>query len=103
MWSSKLLQGRVCVWNDINPEQLGNILLDDLVVTDLTGRPCCLFLFETILLCCEEETNDAKTDMCYPIMPWELGPALKRDTPLRMLHAIPTANLTAVRCTDSGM
>ena len=104
--SNRILKGRAYIWNGIDPGELGMLLLDDCLVVNSSGLQLSVFLFSTMLLCCAEGIDKEQVEEyvpCYPIAPWELGPALRRTTPLNVTHAIPTSHLRTLRWTDSGM
>ncbi|KAL0952854.1 hypothetical protein HGRIS_007077 [Hohenbuehelia grisea] len=98
---------------------MGNLVLDDVLVVGATNDTLKVFLFETLLLCCRDTDSNLGLDSeerdgvrlehmpnpTYPIPPWDVGPAL-RSTPLRanldlvVVHAIPTSELSALRCLE---
>ncbi|KAJ7819194.1 TKL/TKL-ccin protein kinase [Mycena olivaceomarginata] len=92
MRSSRIFKGRAFAWRaDVDPSELGPLLLDDLLVVDASGMPVqySVFLFEMMLL-------------LTPVRAWELGPALQRTTPLNLVYAIPTPRLKLLRLSDSN-
>ncbi|KAF8889130.1 kinase-like domain-containing protein [Infundibulicybe gibba] len=94
MRAVSMLKARAYHWNRVNPEDCGALLLDDRVVVDPdTGLQFSIFIFEThMLCCCEVECGDVvehENQSQYPIRPWGIGPALRRDTALNIVHAIP--------------
>jgi hypothetical protein len=108
MRSTRIFKGRAFTWRaDVDPSELGPLLLDDLLSVEVSGKHIqySVFLFEMMLLCCTDtEDLDRPTDedpYQYPVRAWELGPALQRMTPLNLVFAIPTPRLRVLRLTDS--
>ncbi|KAJ7731934.1 TKL/TKL-ccin protein kinase [Mycena maculata] len=105
MRSTRIFKGRAFTWRaDIDPSELGPLLLDDLLALDAAGTPHAVFLFEMMLLCCSEGVDARPADAepyAYPVRAWDLGPALQRTTPLNLVHAIPTPRLKLLRLSDS--
>ncbi|KAJ7145696.1 TKL/TKL-ccin protein kinase [Mycena epipterygia] len=105
MRSARIFKGRAFTWRaDIDPSELGPLLLDDILAIDVSGYQYSVFLFEMMLLCCSEGTDKRQGDeepYQYPVKAWELGPALQRTTPLNLVHAIPTPRLKLLRLSDS--
>ncbi|KAF4568460.1 hypothetical protein EYR36_010471 [Pleurotus pulmonarius] len=92
-------------WNSIDPRDLGILLLDDHLCTGSSGEQLSVFLFEKMLLCCSQASSDQEGTQVelavfdsYPIADWEIGPALRSNTLLNMVHAIPTEHISALRC-----
>ncbi|KAJ7657789.1 TKL/TKL-ccin protein kinase [Mycena polygramma] len=109
MRSTRIFKGRAFTWRaDVDPSELGPLLLDDVLGVDDSGQPCqySVFLFEMMLLCCTERVDKQRQadeePPQYPVRAWELGPALQRTTPLDLVHAIPTARLKVLRLSDSN-
>ncbi|KAF8073945.1 TKL/TKL-ccin protein kinase, partial [Lyophyllum atratum] len=106
MRSVRILKGRAYIWTAPDPEDLGIILLDDcLVVNPAKKIQYSVFLFETLLLCCREgfDRKEVKQPVqTYPIYSWEMGPALRKASPLDIVHAIPVSRLEAVTCPDTS-
>ncbi|KAF8216912.1 hypothetical protein K438DRAFT_1798017 [Mycena galopus ATCC 62051] len=91
---------------DVDPSELGLLLLDDLLSVHVSGMhmPYSVFLFERMLLCCTEDFGGRQADgepYEYPVRAWELGPVLQRSTPLNLVHAIPLPRMKALRLSDS--
>lgn len=106
MRSARVVSRRIYQWNELNAEELGTILLDDyLIIYPNSTERYCVFLFETHLLCCEESFDGRQLEYAdkYPIRSWELGPALRRTTPLHLVYTIPTDRITTVRCPFTGV
>ncbi|KAJ6476375.1 TKL/TKL-ccin protein kinase [Mycena sanguinolenta] len=106
MRSARIFKGRAFKWRaDVDPSELGPLLLDDLFNVDVSGKQTeySVFLFEMMLLCCSDESKRDADDEPprYPLRAWELGPALQRITPLNLEHAIPTSRLKLLRLSDS--
>ncbi|KAJ7055648.1 TKL/TKL-ccin protein kinase [Mycena amicta] len=109
--ASRIFKARAFKWRaDIDPAELGSLLIDDFLSIDGAGlMRYAVFLFETMLLCCLEvpaqdgklADDDEHQPFEYPIRSWELGPALARKTPLNLVHAVPTTRLKLVRLSDS--
>jgi hypothetical protein len=101
-----ILKARAYVWNGTDPDELGALILDDrLIVDETSGLQYSLFLFETMMLCCLEGVDVPQVEgnvPIYPVQPWELGPALRRTTPLNLVHAIPTRHLKILRHCETG-
>lgn len=106
MRSVRILRARAYIWTAPDPDELGSILLDDcLVVNSTKGMHYSVFFFEALILCCREGFNRLEEKSyapSYPIHSWEVGPALRRQTPLDIIHAIPTSNLENVSCNDTS-
>ncbi|KAL4265525.1 Protein kinase domain-containing protein [Pleurotus pulmonarius] len=91
-------------WNSVDPRDLGILLLDDHLCTGSSGEQLSVFLFEKMLLCCSQASDQEGTQEelvvfdSYPIADWEIGPALRSNTLLNMVHAIPTEHISALRC-----
>lgn len=104
------LQLRLSSWDLIraDPDQLGSLLLDDLLLADASsGLHHSVFLFESVLLCCQDSFANVSSDVrsfvpCYPIAKWEFGPAMNGHRPLDVLFAIPTTLLKSVRRASAG-
>lgn len=107
MRSTRIFKARAFTWRtDIDPSELGPLLMDDRITVDISGLHYSVFLYESMLLCCVEGVDDAQVEdehPRYPVRAWELGPALKGTTPLNLVHAIPTNRLKVLRCDGSGM
>ncbi|KAJ7278948.1 TKL/TKL-ccin protein kinase [Mycena rebaudengoi] len=105
--SARIFKGRAFTWrSDIDPSELGPLLLDDRLPVNAAGLHYSLFLFEMMLLCCTEDVDKRETEeeqYQYPVKAWELGPALQRTTPLNLVHAIPTPRFKLLRMTDSDI
>ncbi|CAK5271870.1 unnamed protein product [Mycena citricolor] len=108
MKAAGIFQGRAFSWrSDVDPNELGPLLLDDLVDMQAPTSRRSLFLFEMALLCCTEEVDGESThleqqeNVRYPILAWELGPALRKSTPLNLVCVIPTARMRRLRLCDS--
>ncbi|KAF7368574.1 putative TKL/TKL-ccin protein kinase [Mycena venus] len=110
MRSARIFKGRVFTWPaDVDPSELGPLLLDDLLSVDVSGTHVqySVFLFEMMMLCCtdvdadspERRQNDEPYQ--YPVRAWALGPALQRTTPLNVVHAIPMPHLRILRVSDA--
>ncbi|KAJ6542835.1 TKL/TKL-ccin protein kinase [Mycena capillaripes] len=108
--STRIFKGRAFTWRaDVDPSELGPLLLDDVLGVDVSGIHCqySVFLFEMMLLCCTTEDLDRRPAQAdeepyqYPVRAWELGPALQRTTPLNLVLAIPTPRLRVLRLSDS--
>lgn len=105
------LQLRLDSWDLIrdDPDQLGSLLLDDLLLADVSsGLHCSVFLFDTVLVCCQDSFSHVSSDMrsfkpCYPIAKWEFGPAMNEHQPLEVLFTIPTNLFKSVRRVSAGM
>lgn len=106
--SALVLKGRAYIWDHaVDPSELGPLLLDDRLLVGGTEMYYSVFLFESMLLCCLEGPdklveNEGQLATRYPLRPWELGPALRRTTPLNLIHAIPTRDLKVLRYGESG-
>ncbi|KAF9502060.1 hypothetical protein BDN71DRAFT_1459245 [Pleurotus eryngii] len=103
--ASSKLRKRAFKWNSIDPGDLGILLLDDQLCTGSSGEQLSVFLFEEMLLCCSQNLNEQEGPQVglvvldsYPIADWEIGPALKSNTLLNIIHAIPTEHISALRC-----
>ncbi|KAJ7619635.1 TKL/TKL-ccin protein kinase [Roridomyces roridus] len=80
MYSSRIFKGRAFTWRaDIDPSELGPLLLDDLLAEDPAGtQHFAVFLFEMMLLCCTEgaaaATEEEQGQYQYPVRPgiWAL-------------------------------
>ncbi|KAG6831740.1 hypothetical protein H0H87_004009 [Tephrocybe sp. NHM501043] len=106
MRSARILKGRAYVWTAPDPEDLGILLLDDCSMNSESKERYSLFFYESLLLCCTEgfDRRAAKpAEQVYPIYAWEMGPALRRTSPLDIVHAIPVSQLDSVYCPDSGV
>lgn len=112
MNSTGSLQARIEYWDGIgtDPGQLGLLVLDDLLLADVTsGLQHSVFLYESMLLCCQDSITDVSAlnrhsfPFSYPIANWELGPAISRNQPLDILFAIPTSLFKSVRRVSAGM
>ncbi|KAG6913881.1 hypothetical protein DXG01_003717, partial [Tephrocybe rancida] len=72
--------GRAYTWTAPNPEDLGTLSLDDCLTMDS-----------------KEKGFDRRAawphNQAYPIYAWEMGPALRRTSPLDIMHAIPILKL----------
>lgn len=94
------LRNRSYIWSAPDPDKLGSILLDDVVVVNANkGLQYSVILFEELLLLCQEGKgfiDEKRYEQAYPIYAWEIGPALKRSTPLDIVHVIPTSRLIGV-------
>ncbi|KAF8169113.1 hypothetical protein K438DRAFT_2024728 [Mycena galopus ATCC 62051] len=107
MRSARIFKGRAFTWRaDVDPSELGPLLLDDLLGVHVAGMhmPYSVFLFEMMLLCCTEDFGRRQADgepYEYPVRAWELGPALQRSTPLNLVHAIPVPRMKVLRLSDS--
>ncbi|KAJ7255043.1 TKL/TKL-ccin protein kinase [Mycena haematopus] len=107
MRSARIFKGRAFTWRaDVDPSELGPLLLDDLLSVDVSGMRIqySVFLFETMLLCCTDDLGKRQADdepYQYPVRAWELGPALQRTTPLNLVYAIPMPRLKVLRLSDS--
>ncbi|KAF9074431.1 hypothetical protein BDP27DRAFT_1317072 [Rhodocollybia butyracea] len=111
----RILKGRAFRWRSasggsIDPSDMGRLILDDqlqLEDTETTSGSSLyqIFLFEAMLLCCLDGSNQTNnwddegwmSSARYPIRAWELGPALKRAAPLNLVYAIPTNELQELR------
>ncbi|GLB38631.1 putative protein tyrosine kinase [Lyophyllum shimeji] len=106
MRSVRLLKGRAYIWTAPDPEDLGVLLLDDCLAVEATKKTeYSVFLFETLFLCCKEgfDRREAKQPpVAYPIYAWELGAALRKTSPLDIVHAIPVSRLQSVSCPDTS-
>jgi len=109
--STESLQSRIKPWDGVDPEQLGLLVLDDLLLADVTsGLKHSVFLYESMLLCCQDSVNDESLvdgvlhsfDACYPIAKWELGPAMRCKQPLDILFKVPTNLFKSVRRVSAG-
>ncbi|KAG9217667.1 hypothetical protein CCMSSC00406_0003644 [Pleurotus cornucopiae] len=103
--ASSKLRKRAFKWNSIDPGDLGLLLLDDHLCTGSSGEQLSVFLFEKMLLCCSQISNEQEGSQVarmvfdsYPIADWEIGPALRSNTLLNMIHAIPIEQISALRC-----
>jgi hypothetical protein len=88
-------------------EQLGLLVLDDLLLADAaSGLQHSVFLYESMLLCCRDSVNDDSQlrsfSPCYPIAKWEFGPAMSRNQSLDILFAVPTSLFKSVRRVSAG-
>ncbi|KAJ6501810.1 TKL/TKL-ccin protein kinase [Mycena vulgaris] len=107
MRSARIFKGRAFTWRaDIDPSELGPLFLDDLLAVEASGSVrYAVFLFEMMLLCCTEGVADKRQEdeepYPYPVRAWDLGPALRRTTPLNLVHAIPAQRLRLLRLSDS--
>ncbi|KAF5317548.1 hypothetical protein D9619_013143 [Psilocybe cf. subviscida] len=110
MWCHQELFFRLTAFESIQQHYSAEFLvLDDCLVEDPGSRQSyCVFLFKDILLCCSEILNGMHTTafedtsiVSYPIKPWQAGPALTRDCPLKLRYAIPTNQLSVLHCIDS--
>ena len=107
MRSASILKSRAFIWTAPDPDDFGTILLDDCVVihpTKKTGYS--VFLFETCLLCCTEGKDRYGENWpaaAYPIQPWDIGPALRKRSPLDIAHVIPTSQLESVLSPDTSV
>lgn len=108
--ASSKLRKRAFKWNSIDPEDLGILLLDDHLCTGSSGEQLSVFLFEKMLLCCSQISNEQEGSQValmvfdsYPVVDWEIGPALRSNTLLNMIHAIPIEHISALRCYEHGM
>jgi hypothetical protein len=113
MKSAGSLQSRIESWDKVitDPEQLGLLILDDLLLADATsGLQHSVFLYESMLLCCHDSVSDGSQvdgvlrsfSSCYPIAKWEFGPAMNRNQCLDILFAVPTGNFNSVRRVSAG-
>ncbi|KAG6915906.1 hypothetical protein DXG01_009373, partial [Tephrocybe rancida] len=106
MRATSRLKGRAYTWTAPDPEDLGTLFLDDCLTMDSKGsQVCSVFLFESMMLCCTEgfDRRAARPhDQAYPIYAWEMGPALRRTSPLDIMHAIPISKLDSVLCPDTS-
>lgn len=107
----------------VNFAGLGSLFLDDMLgiqarggtapgITKDTRMDYSVFLFEGMLVCCLD--GDSEGDaippcpaepefvVTYPIVAWDIGPACRRNTPLNVVHAIPTRHLKVLRYSDFG-
>jgi hypothetical protein len=112
--STESLQSRVAAWSDIgaDAEELGLLVLDDLLLADATsGLQHSVFLYDAMLLCCQDSVSTkSQADEVlrrsfssrYPIAKWECGPAMSRTHPLDVLFAIPTSFFECVRRVSAG-
>ncbi|KIK57557.1 hypothetical protein GYMLUDRAFT_46128 [Collybiopsis luxurians FD-317 M1] len=117
----KILKGRAFHWRSpaspipgtiIDPSELGMLIFDDqLVVQDTAASDPVvfqIFLFDTMLLCCLDETRsrnenrieDDTGSLRYPIRAWDLGPALRSSAPLNLVYTIPTKEMRKLRLLD---
>lgn len=112
MKSAGSLQSRIKSWDEVDPEQLGILVLDDYLLADATsGLTHSVFLYESMLLCCQDTASDRSHvdgaprsfSTRYPIAKWELGPALSRNQPLDILFKVPTSFIKSVRRVSAGM
>ncbi|KAK0201152.1 TKL/TKL-ccin protein kinase [Desarmillaria ectypa] len=95
MRAAQILKARAYLWDsEIDPDSLGSLLLDD-VLMEASGTRYAVFLFETMLLCCLDGAGDRRPAR-YPTKPWELGPGLREKSLLNLVHAIPTSSLAMV-------
>ncbi|KAJ7085379.1 TKL/TKL-ccin protein kinase [Mycena belliarum] len=110
--SARIFKGRAFKWRaDIDPSELGNLLLDDVLAIDTasSGQRYAVFLLEMMLLCCIDSEGatdrgpqqDNEDPYPYPVRAWDLGPALRQMTPLNLVHAIPTTRLRLLRLSYS--
>lgn len=113
MKSTEVLRNRVRSWVDVNhdPDQMGLLVLDDLLLADAaSGLQHSVFLFESVLLCCQESGGDGSRGdgvvrsftPCYPVAHWEFGPAMIRNQSLDVLFAVPTSYFESVRRVSPG-
>ncbi|KAI3608695.1 hypothetical protein WG66_003719 [Moniliophthora roreri] len=101
--STHIIRSRAFYWpNNIDPDDLGTLLLDDVLVMGDTGMAYESLLFEEMLLCCLGGSRDDEDEMpVYPIRAWVLGPVLKKSTPLNLVYAIPTRSMRVLRVLGS--
>ncbi|KAF9265052.1 hypothetical protein L218DRAFT_924853 [Marasmius fiardii PR-910] len=106
--ATQIIRRRAFHWpNSVDPDDLGNLLLDDALENKESGVIYDVFLFEAMLLCCSKgskssrqaEPRDAANEYApvYPIRSWVFGPALRKSLPLNLEYAIPTRNLRLLR------
>ncbi|KIM89875.1 hypothetical protein PILCRDRAFT_812658 [Piloderma croceum F 1598] len=109
--SAESLQSRIKSWDEVDPEQLEILVLDDYLLADATsGLTHSVFLYESMLLCCQDIASDRSHvdgaprsfSARYPIAKWELGPALSRNQPLDILFKVPTNLFKSVRRVSAG-
>lgn len=112
MKSAGSLQSRIKSWDEVDPEQLGILVLDDYLLADATsGLTHSVFLYESMLLCCQDTASDRSHvdgaprsfSTRYPIAKWELGPALSRNQPLDILFKVPISFIKSVRRVSASM
>ncbi|KAK6977031.1 putative TKL/TKL-ccin protein kinase [Favolaschia claudopus] len=110
MRSTRIFTGRAFTWRaDIDPSQIGTLLLDDVLGVNVSGTQgkYSVFLFEMMFLCCTEELDREQADdqlySEYPVRAWAFGPALQQKTPLHLVLAIPTSRLKLLRTSDGDM
>ncbi|KAL0570232.1 hypothetical protein V5O48_011740 [Marasmius crinis-equi] len=112
MHATQIIRKRAFKWpNTIDPDDHGNLLMDDTLILKESGKVHDVFLFETMLLCCSivpKSRRDDQTEAAneyapvYPIRSWVLGPSLRKTTALNLVYAIPTANVKVLRILGSS-
>jgi hypothetical protein len=113
MKSAGSLQSRIESWDKFgaDPEQFGLLILDDLLLADATsGLQHSVFLYESMLLCCQDSVSDgpqvdgvlSSLSASYPIAKWEFGPAMGRNRSLEILFAVPTNLFNSIRRVSAG-
>lgn len=108
MRSARSLERRINSWDSLglDADNLGSLLLDDLLLTDASSDLLnhAVFLFDTVLLCCQNirGTVDPSFDRCQPIANWEFGPAMSGLLTMDLLFMVPVKFFSSLRRFSDG-
>ncbi|KAF7975961.1 hypothetical protein HWV62_8092 [Athelia sp. TMB] len=109
--SARSLERRINSWDSLglDADSLGSLLLDDLLLTDASSGIMhhSVFLFESILLCCQNVSTHDSLDMhayapVYPIAQWEFGPAMNGLITMDVLFSVPVNCLRSLHRVSAG-
>lgn len=110
MRSARSLERRINSWDSLglDADNLGSLLLDDLLLTDASSGILhhAVFLFDSILLCCQNVggSSDGKFySTSYPIANWEFGPAMSGLLSMDVLFSVPVRLLQSICRVSKGV